>query len=269
MTLRIFHHNDFDGFGASWSSRSACPDAVYQAVQYGQEPPVVEDGDCVYVLDFSYSRPILEDWLKRCASLLVIDHHKTAQEDLAGFPNAIFDMNHSGASLSWTYFNPGKPVPKLILYIEDRDLWKKQLPYTNEFHAFLRSHAYKFELWDDIAKRMESDDDWIGAGEILLRDERELVKLICSEARLCSIAGYKAVACNTSCHWSEVGHYLLEMFDTQIAMSYTVKKNNKVTLSFRSGSVDVSEVARTFGGGGHRSAAGAVVTLDVLASLLT
>jgi nanoRNase/pAp phosphatase (c-di-AMP/oligoRNAs hydrolase) len=147
-------------------------------------------------------------------------------------------------------------------------MWWKKLPDTSAFHAFIRSFPYDFSLWDGIARQMEGGDDWKHEGYVLLRDEAELIKMMCKEARTGFVNGHSAAFVNTTCHWSEVGHYLLNMFDTDIALSYYIDKNNKAKLSLRSKRIDVSEVAKTFGGGGHKAAAGAVVELDVLLNLL-
>jgi hypothetical protein len=52
----------------------------------------------------------------------LIDHHKTALEDLAGLPSlhTFTDLERSGATLAWDYLFPDKPRPLLLGHIEDR-----------------------------------------------------------------------------------------------------------------------------------------------------
>ena len=57
----------------------------------------------VFIVDFSYPRTILEEMEESAESLVVIDHHKTAEEDLRGLDYCHFDMTHSGAYLAWEY----------------------------------------------------------------------------------------------------------------------------------------------------------------------
>lgn len=45
-------------------------------------------------------------------------------------------MTHSGAMLTWFYFFPEIEPPLLIKYIEDRDIWTKALPNTDDFSSW-------------------------------------------------------------------------------------------------------------------------------------
>ena len=122
MTYVLYHANCDDGFGAAWAARKKLGDAaVYVPVKYGDPLPPTVTGERVYVVDFSYPRDVLETLADRC-KVVVLDHHKTAQEDLADLPFAEFDMERSGAGMTWDYFFPGQPRPPLIDHIEDRDL---------------------------------------------------------------------------------------------------------------------------------------------------
>jgi uncharacterized protein len=101
-----------------------------------------------------------------------------------------------------------------------------------------------------------------------LRDEKQTIDLMCKEASMGTLLGFTAAFVNTTCHWSEVGHFLLTKFDTDLAVSYHITKDNKAALSLRSKRIDVSEIARRFGGGGHKNAAGAIVPLTMLMTML-
>jgi oligoribonuclease NrnB/cAMP/cGMP phosphodiesterase (DHH superfamily) len=134
-TLCIYHGNCADGFGAAWVVRKALGEQVeFFPGVYQQEPPDVTGWDVILV-DFSYKRAVIEKMLELAASITIIDHHKTAIEDLREFTtlvdgrqiNCIFDTSHSGAMLAWLHFFPGQEPPALIRHIEDRDLWKFDL----------------------------------------------------------------------------------------------------------------------------------------------
>src|SRR5581483_6788063 len=118
----------------------------YYPVQIGMPPPENLEGKNVLIADFSFSLPIIQDMLKKVKSLLILDHHKSAEKALAGLDNQykVFDMNHSGAYLTWVYFFPPSTlakdtdgsmnnIPDLVKYVEDRDIWLKKLPNTDEF----------------------------------------------------------------------------------------------------------------------------------------
>jgi hypothetical protein len=122
--LILFHANCTDGFTAAWVAwRAFNRQADIHPCSYGDPPPDV-GGREVYVVDFSYPRPVLEEMAQRAAFLRVLDHHKTAEEALRGLPYCQFDMTRSGARLAWDYWHPGLPPPPLVAYVEDRDLWR-------------------------------------------------------------------------------------------------------------------------------------------------
>ena len=90
----------------------------------------------VYVLDFSYPRnTVIELWKNH--SLTLLDHHKTAQESLTGLPGCLVDLSKSGAALSWQHFHPDQKMPDLLAYVQDRDLWKFELPNSREISLHL------------------------------------------------------------------------------------------------------------------------------------
>ena len=85
-------------------------------------------------------------------SLLIIDHHITAQNDLIEIPNEnkIFDMNHSGAYLTWKYMFSDDNIPMLIRYIEDRDLWKHEVPDSKYFFARFKDLPFDFNIYNEL-----------------------------------------------------------------------------------------------------------------------
>jgi len=101
----IYHANCADGFTAAWvvmryANAWAGP-TEYIPCSYGQEPPCVDGAD-VLLVDFSYKRPVMEAMAKAANSITVLDHHKTAQAELAEpIPGVevVFDMDRSGAQI--------------------------------------------------------------------------------------------------------------------------------------------------------------------------
>jgi oligoribonuclease NrnB/cAMP/cGMP phosphodiesterase (DHH superfamily) len=150
--LCIYHGNCADGFGAAWVVKRAYPEAEFHAGVYQSPPPDITGRD-VIIVDFSYKRPVLLEMALIANSILIIDHHKTAAEDLGGreLPSKIitvFDMEHSGAILTWNFFFPKEAAPTLLKHIEDRDLWKFALAGTREIQAAVFSYPYDFAVWD-------------------------------------------------------------------------------------------------------------------------
>ncbi|MFZ4539041.1 hypothetical protein, partial [Propionivibrio sp.] len=232
-------------------------------ITYGSSSEPNVQGREVYVLDFSYPRPRLEAMRQTANSLVVLDHHKTAQEDLDGFPGAIFDMTKSGARLAWEYFHPGKPLPKLLAYVEDRDLWNWNLPESNDFLAYLDTRPFDFKVWDDLAH--VSDDalrDILIIGRHMNAKYDNLAAMMAEDAEpvnFCGVLGSKLNA--HSLFTSKVGEPLYRANGTFSLLWRIENGRLKVSLRARKGTVDVAEMARRYGGGGHSAASGFKLTL--------
>lgn len=261
--LIIYHGHCTDGFTAVWAARKALgPNCETVAAHFGQpEPPDVTDRE-VYIVDYSYPRAVLEDMHDKADSLLVLDHHKTAEADLAGLPYCQFDMNRSGAGMAWDHFHPGQPRPWLVDYVEDRDIWRKSLPDTDEVTAFIRSWQASFDRWDTISAM--SLEDAISHGKAVWSFMSLSVKFACKRARVVSVLGHDNVLeVNSSVLQSEIGNALMEGEGPKgnvpdFAAVWYVGVDGKRKYSLRSDDkhTDVSAIAQQLGGGGHRNAAG-------------
>ena len=106
----IYHHGCMDGFGAAWvvwKNQKVLNQDVeieYVSARYGDEPPPLLAGKHVIIVDFSYSRDALLEINEVAASMIVLDHHKTARANCEDLDFARFDMNKSGAIMAWEWF---------------------------------------------------------------------------------------------------------------------------------------------------------------------
>ena len=188
--------------------------------------------------------------------LIVIDHHKSAVVELHDIPNTHFDMTKSGAMLAWEFFHPGKESPKFIQYIQDRDLWKWELAYSKEFSAAFDMVPFEFEEFE----KYEDDsvfDDAVKRGSYILAYSKTVVKKVCEKAVSRKYKGMDVLVVNSS-HWmSEIGARLSPDCDFAVIWYYDHEDRiNKISLRSFHDKIDVSEIAKGHGGGGHRKAAG-------------
>src|SRR5512145_2838648 len=103
--LVIYHADCVDGFTAAWSAWRALGEAAeYLPTHHGTVPPDAQ-GREVYLLDFAYPRAECLALARSASNLLVLDHHKTALEELGDQPFARLDMHQSGAGLAWRHFH--------------------------------------------------------------------------------------------------------------------------------------------------------------------
>lgn len=255
----IYHGGCYDGFGAAWAAHCSplWKDAEFVPMGYGKEPPDA-DGKTVLIGDFSFPRATLLKMQETAHSVRVYDHHKTAQDDLSGLDFATFDMDRSGAVIVWSALHPDKPVPKLLEYIQDRDLWRFKLTASKEATAFMRSHPMTFEMFDALAAWFESNKSFseiVPQGGAILRYQDTLVADAVTRAREITIAGHKVLASNYACLFSEVADALIK--DRPFGVCWSEQADGRVMVSLRSRpGFDVSAIAKMFGGGGHPTAAG-------------
>lgn len=310
--LCIYHGNCADGFTAAWAVWKRFGDSFdYHAGVYQNPPPDV-GGRHVVLVDFSYKREVMRAMRGhggymngKARSVLVLDHHKSAAEDLGTregsfctqiadwtgpltwerhLGNAaqdemegavdsvycLFDMDRSGAGIAWDFFHPDTPRPKLIDYVEDRDLWRCALPDSRAVNAWIFSHPYDFHDWDHVSGVVESDFPVasIGGQAIERKHHKDVGELVAALRREMIIGGHWVPVANLPYTLtSDAGHLMCaayqspnlqgEIVTPPFAACYWDTPEGRV-FSLRSveGGADVSEIAKQYGGGGHRNAAG-------------
>lgn len=266
MRVCLYHDNCFDGFGAAYAvwRRYGSRETCYQAVQYGNTPITLPDDTTeLWLVDFCYRRDVLERYKQQVDRLVIIDHHKTIEKDLAGFDCdiKIFDSNYSGAYLTYRHLNGDGPedVPLLYDYLQDRDLWRFDLPKSLEVNAYIRTIPYDFGAWVELEERLQSDfNGAVLEGAATLRLVDRSVEMMCLQTRLERIGGYDVPTVNAAAFWSETGHHMLEQNpEAPFVCMYFDRADGVRVYSLRSGEdFDCSVIAKRYGGGGHAKASG-------------
>lgn len=288
----IYHDNCMDGFASAWAfhvlKERDYPDGVeYIPEQYGGENHNRQEliGYDLFIVDFSFDRAEITRLAVFANHVTILDHHKTAKEALENWTDKpenvtiVFDMERSGAGITWDYFfesNYGPTYgntkrPSLIQYVEDRDLWKFKLAQSKEVNAVIAITPKDFKAYGNLnnamAERIERVQD---IGEYLNIQHQQICESIVKDARPIIIQcapgeeGYHGLACNCTGQFSsEVGN-LLVLSGANFGATYFSDKEGKVKWSLRStGDYDVSKIAKSFGGGGHKNAAGFVIDLNL------
>ena len=279
--LCIYHKDCNDGLAAAavvvLYAQQEQREIDCTACHHGDPLPDTTGYSFVIIVDFSFSRKILVDLsnklTKRRASLKVIDHHKTAEEDLWGLPFCIFDMNECGATLAWKTFFPDKEMPLLLRYVRDRDLWLWELNNSRAVLAGLNSIDTSLGSWVGLLKAPSGVvDNLLAVGLPIYGYQRKLAETIAKRAWTCEIAGHLVPCVNTTTLISEVGEILCEenpfsvtYFDTAQPGTGRFRLERVHSLRSKPGSlVDVGEIAKMFGGGGHKHAAGFKINCEIL-----
>lgn len=286
-TICIYHGNCADGFTAAWAVRCALGEAVeFHAATYGSPAPDVTGAD-VIIVDFSYKRPVLEQLAASARSVLVLDHHKTAHEDLAGLPSpseplpgerpwtahlaateayaglpaCIFDMERAGAQLAWDFFHPSEKRPVLVNYVADRDLWRFDLLFCREIAAWLFSQDYDFGQWHTCALMLDDPRLFTCAAErgaaIEAKHHKDIAELVQLCQRPMVIGNCTVPVANLPRTMASDAAHLMAQEEV-FAATYFDRGDGQRVFSLRSveGGMDVSKIAAQYGGGGHKHAAG-------------
>ncbi len=251
--LILYHANCWDGFCAAWIANRALGGVETIPVQYGKEIPDVSNRN-IFILDFSFSREVLVRARETSQGLLVLDHHKTAKEELAGLDFCVFADEKSGARLTWEHFHGEEAAPWLVDYTEDRDLWRNKLEDSQEINAALRSYPLSFELWDSLAQR--NPKDLTPEGKAIRRREKQIILEHVRNAHETEVDGYKILVVNATVLYSEIAGELAKY--RPFGAVYFDRNDGKRQWSLRSteDGIDVSALAKAHGGGGHEHAAG-------------
>lgn len=257
----LYHSPCQDGFTAAWACWKAHPDWEFYPAKHGDPPPDVTSRE-VFMVDFSYKRPVILEMAKTATKIHIIDHHKTAEQDLVDLPenvNVVFFMEHSGAYLSWKYFHPDEKVPELLLRVEDRDLWRFKFPDTKGITAYLFSQDYDFTVWDWLMRLSEDGYDRLeieGYGNsILKKQDKDIQELLVNKFKIV-IGGHEVWACNLPYTFSSDAGNILAQGEPFGSTFYLDGGFAYFSLRSTEEGIDVSEIAKSYGGGGHKHAAG-------------
>ena len=273
IDMVIYHANCMDGICAAWLLSKIFPDAEFISAHYGSDPPDVTDRRVV-IADFSYPRDALEAMREQAEYLKVFDHHKTAQAALEGLEYCVFDQKLSGAGHIFKEYigdlvdafptdREIATVCAIVGYIQDRDLWDFEMPFSKSINASFLSHGISFEGMDAIANKHLRIH--IKEGDAILRSHEQLVDTLVEKARPITICGHEGLCVNTGLFISEVGHKLAKKAD--FGCMYFDLEDSRVYSLRSEGDFDVSELAKQMGGGGHKNAAGFTVTQETVRSV--
>lgn len=268
--LCIYHHDCADGVAAAWAvlkyHRERDIEVDLHPGIYGEAPPDVTNRD-VIIVDFSYKRDVLLQMADQVRSITILDHHKTALEDLGdiqSLPRSIdlvFDLNRSGAMIAWQQFHPDRPAPLLFDHIQDRDLWRFQLSGTREITAAVYSYELKPETFGELV--------FAGCGRLLnegrpivRKQDNDIAAIIRNTTRTMTFGTYRVPAANVP--WMYASDVAGELAKGQpfACTYYDDTEGRRFSLRSTPDGIDVSQIAAAFGGGGHKHAAGFHMTRE-------
>jgi len=251
-----------------------------------------EDLDLIFKkkkIDFSNYRQVvvldLNIGLDRTLSLqkkfkenfIWIDHHKRPDNDINKELikkkikiNGIRNHKFAACFLVWKFFNKG--APEFVKYIQDMDLWTFKLKDSTYFIAGLpnlkdkynrKNIKYVFDLldFDNFNKNKQKIID---KGKIVHEHERKHILSLLHLGKIIKFHGKKAFIINTIFLAGVFADVLFSLKDkkykdVEIFIIWNkIYNTNKYKFSLRkrdTSDVDLSLIAKEYGGGGHPAAA--------------
>ena len=269
----IFHGNCLDGFTAAYAAWLRLieedgrdpADVSFHPFRHDDPLPDV-DGKEVYILDFSFLPPVMDQLAARAESIVLLDHHASAEHKLSGWRCACaqikFDQNKSGAMLAWEHFHPDKPAPLLVHMVEDQDLHRFALPNSRDFNNALTLEPQDFSRWHTLANL-----DAAGVDALLRigRHATNCLKSICAETlpyfHQIHLGGRPVFAVNAPAFLASDIAGKVDPSHEHMAAIWHVNGENTVEVSLR-GTPEILPVAVAHGGGGNKTMSAFRMPLD-------
>lgn len=268
--MKCFYHSaDLDGHCSGAIVKYKYPDCEMFGINYGDEFPwdKIEGGEDVFMVDFAL-QPLNPEMLKlaEMCNLTWIDHHKSAIEDFDALTekpsmHCALSMDNSVAGCGMTWLTVmDEEVPLAVRLLSQYDVWNHDDQDTLPFQFGLRQYATdpnEQHLWRQLFAGAMVDDIIKEGSTILSYKASEDTKYCNACAFETELDGLKCIAVNKMLTNSQLFDPVWDpdKYDAMLTFGY---RNGKwiVSLYSTKDDVDVSQVAKAHGGGGHKGAAG-------------
>jgi len=264
----FYHEGDLDGQCSGAIVKHRFPDCELIGINYGDEFPWdrIEPGETVYMVDFA-----LKPWtdmqrLAEISDLTWIDHHKGPINDYNEYGLEALVGTAIGVAaceLVWEWVYPDQPTPLAVRLLGRYDVWDHSDPDTLPFQYGMRLANPKITdvaFWKDIL------DDYASQAYLPILKNGHIVLLYVTQdnekyAKACAfeteLDGLHCIAVNRMLTNSQVFDSVCDpqQYDVMLTFGW---RNQQWTVSLYSDKdeVDCSEIARRYGGDGHKAASG-------------
>lgn len=275
--IGIYHYKDFDGIASGAIMKKAFPKIKLIGYHYNEPLTLPEENQMVYMADVSLPMEKMAEIARYSRHKFTwIDHHKTAIDAYNRFVSgpemtpafeAVTKVGVGACKLCWQYFFPGTRVPEGVELLSTYDVWDQKDPVHWEsrvlpFQYGLRSLCGSVEdlpgfVLEDGPGVAAKINEVIREGKIVLRYMRMSNKRYTHDYGFeADVFGYRAICKNGGDFNSNAfkGNYDPDRHDIMLAFVYT--HPNWYFSIYTEKDIDVGEIARRMGGGGHKKAAG-------------
>ncbi len=282
----VYHECCSDGTASAWIVKRHNPLAKLVNCKAGQNPNLSVDdinSKKIIFVDICPSVDYLNSIAQIANKIVILDHHISAYRNIESIENrpenvfTVFDMNKAGCMITWEYFNRQLTVPWFISYIQDRDLWKWELPNSKNINTALfeekhitfngLTHLYeKYICTEQINYVMEQMNE---RGAQINQFRNQLIEKETKKAIHCTFQ-FNDKSFNIWLYSgpedlrSDIGNSLMQInFKDGLRPDFAVNwrydvVTNEFWLSMRGEewSPDLSVICKEYNGGGHPKASG-------------
>lgn len=277
--LIIYHSRDLDGFTSGAILKRKFPQADLLGYDYGQDIPLIDDGEDVILVDVSFPIPLLFEICQRVNSFVWIDHHVSAINEFNTYPDApknltvVLENGIAACEIAWTWAFPDIEMPLAVRLLgmydtwrnANLDMWEGQIM---PFQYGMRAHCAGPLSFPQYVLEQNAEFEVNGiihTGKTLLEYQREQDKRACKGAFVFLWGNYRVIALNGGGFSSTAFKSVYDSEKHDLMMPFIFNGKFWVVSIYTEKDIDCSEIAKKLGGGGHKKAAGfQVPTYDLL-----
>ncbi len=273
--IGIYHSRDLDGYTSGAIIKRKYPDAKLIGFDYGQELQLDSEdvGKPIIMSDVSMKMPQMLKLAETSKwQLTWVDHHISAIKEYKEFVGdgetfckAVLDNTISACEGTWKYLFPNEPMPRAILLLGEYDTWRKQdlKRWENEILPFqygMRMICNSPETFPTYLFNNNEEDiiEIIKAGNTILKYQTQVNESACKAAFEYEFEGLRCICLNGGGFSSDVfkSVYDENKHDAMMPFKYDGKDKQWILSLYGTKDIDLSLVAKKWGGGGHKSACG-------------
>ena len=266
--MKCFYHNDLDGeCSAAIVNHHYGSECEFIEMNYDRKFPIdeIKKDELIWIVDFSLQKPEEFDaLLKITDNVIWVDHHKTSIEKHPDKVNVTGVRGEGGVDqpaaceLVWNWIFPGINPPEAVLFVSDYDSWTYKFKETKAFKLGLdvENTNPKSEIWEMLFDGGLKPYDIALHGDVINRyRDKFYAGLIRGNSFRTKFEGLSGVACNAGPGINS------DLFQTagelDIMLPYYFNgRTFTVSIYTTKEHIDCSEIAKKYGGGGHKQAAG-------------
>ncbi len=278
----IYHSRDLDGWMSAAIVKLKFPEVELIGWDYGKPIPALdaEKHDALVMVDIAFPSEIMSQ-LNDPFDFVWIDHHLSAIRDNKwteehGFGKGLRRMDFAACELTWMYFFPDKPMPEIVRLLGRYDCFgHKGTPEEKYVLEFQYGARQWFTSPEGCYERLVKEQDKIGFTDFTIAlhgQGASIYAYLCTEAKQTYAKKFDLkldghlFACVNQERFNPVNFGIDYHKDGYEGFACFWYQNKKWTYSLYNDNkqLDVSEVCKKRGGGGHAGASGFTTLIPIL-----